>query len=90
MRSIESDDAVATGVDFAEGVAFRIADDAKLTRKSAGGYYVLARAADFTAVPTLDPAYPDAARWSVQKVAVENGCELRLVRAECGLMLIVR
>ena len=87
---VESDHAVATGVDFAEGVTFKIADDAKLARKSAGGYYVLARAADFTAVPTLDPAYPDAARWSVQKVAVEGGYELRLVRAECGLMLIVR
>ena len=87
---IESDDAVATGVDFAEGVTFRISDDAKLTRKSAGGYYVLARAADFTAVPTLDPAYPDAARWSVQKVAVEGGHELRLVRLERGLKVIVR
>lgn len=89
-EQVESDDAVATGVDFAEGVTFKIADNAKLTRKSAGGYYVLARAADFTGVPTLDPAYPDAARWSVQKVAVEGGYELRLVRLERGLKVIVR
>lgn len=87
---IESDAAVATGVDFAVGVTFKIADDAQLARKSAGGYYVLARAADFTAVPTLDSAYPDAARWSIQKVAVEGGCELRLVRAKRGIVVIYR